>query len=109
MEEQKGQQRKRRSTTRLLGLFAAASLLVASGCDDNRLEICYDDDNDLLCDDDLSEVDADSYVVINGKKWDTLNPPSRKISISTERPGSLPVPGAESANPPFSAAADGIG
>jgi hypothetical protein len=68
METRKGDKPARNRTTRLLGLFAAASLLVASGCDDGRLEICYDDDNDLLCDDDLSEVDTDSYVVINGKK-----------------------------------------
>lgn len=68
MEKKEGEKkRKGRSTVRLLSLFAAAGLLVASGCDD-QVEICYDDDNDLLCDDDSSEVDPNSYVVINGKK-----------------------------------------
>ena len=46
MEERK-RNRATTDTTRLLGLFAAASLLVASGCDDDRIEICYDDDNDF--------------------------------------------------------------
>jgi hypothetical protein len=67
MKAQKPAEAKNR-TARLLGLFAAASLLVGSGCDSDQLEICYDDDNDYLCDDDQSEVDTDSYVVINGKK-----------------------------------------
>ncbi|MFS8513677.1 MAG: hypothetical protein LOD87_08140 [Planifilum fulgidum] len=67
MQERKREKGNNR-TTRLLGLFAAASLLVVAGCDDDRIEICYDDDNDFRCDDDQSEVDPNSYVVVNGRK-----------------------------------------
>jgi hypothetical protein len=55
----------------IVSLFAASSMLVATGCSDNDLdnyELCYDNNNDLYCDGSNELVDLDSYVVINGKR-----------------------------------------
>lgn len=55
---------------KLVGLFSLAMLTIPlSGCaEKNGLEFCRDHNNDMLCDDDQSRVDPNSYVVINGRK-----------------------------------------
>ena len=54
----------------LVGLFTLAMLsFPLSGCNDKSdWEFCRDQNQDLLCDDDQSRVDPNSYVVVNGKK-----------------------------------------
>ncbi len=58
----------KRKSHKLVGLFTLAMLTVPlAGCDDD-LELCVDQNRDRLCDDDQSEYDSDSYLVIDGKK-----------------------------------------
>lgn len=60
-----------KKTNRLVGLFAS-SMIVApvAGCSDapDEVEICYDLDYDMRCDDDGDLVMPGNYLVIDGKK-----------------------------------------
>jgi hypothetical protein len=52
-------------------LFASSMLLLAGCGEENELDdytLCYDNNNDLYCDDSSELVDPNSYVVIDGKR-----------------------------------------
>ncbi len=55
----------------VVSLFAA-SMLILPGCDDqpdlDDYTLCYDRDYDRYCDNTGDVVDANSYLVINGKQ-----------------------------------------
>jgi hypothetical protein len=58
--------------SKLIVTLFASSMILMAGCDDNDdlddYTLCYDNDNDLYCDDSYDRVDPNSYVVINGKR-----------------------------------------
>ncbi|SEN46647.1 hypothetical protein [Lihuaxuella thermophila] len=85
--EQTAQSEKKKSR-RLVGLFAAAMLTVpAAGCDDDGLELCYDNDADNYCDDDHSTYNPNNYVVINGKKVAYIKDDSSYVSSGDDDSG----------------------
>lgn len=57
-----------KKSKRLVGLFAAALLVMPTAGCANEIELCYDDNGDKYCDDDGSRYNPNSYVVIDGKK-----------------------------------------
>lgn len=60
-----------KKTSRLVRLFASSLVVVPlAGCgdDSNQVEVCYDKNYDLRCDDDGERIDPNDYLVIDGKK-----------------------------------------
>ncbi len=83
MEQKNGQteQVKKKKSRHLVGLFTAAMLVVpTTGCDDDGIELCYDNDLDNYCDDDMSTYNPNNYVVINGKKAAYIKDDSSYVS-----------------------------
>lgn len=60
-----------KKTSRLISLFATSLVVVPlAGCNNDldEVEVCYDLNYDLRCDDDGQRIDGDDYLVIDGRK-----------------------------------------
>lgn len=60
-----------KKTSRLVSLFATSLVVVPlTGCSDDgeEVEVCYDLNYDMRCDNGGERVQSDDYLVIDGKK-----------------------------------------